>query len=85
MPPSNKKPLVFVTRRLPDHIQARMMELFDTRLNESDTPLSESELIAAVESADVFVPTVTDIINREVIAAAGEQLKLIKGTLKKVK
>ncbi len=77
MPPSNKKPLVFVTRRLPDHIQARMMELFDTRLNESDTPLSESELIAAVESADVFVPTVTDIINREVIAAAGEQLKLI--------
>ncbi len=77
MPPPNKKPLVFVTRRLPDHIQARMMELFDTRLNESDTPLSESELIAAVESADVFVPTVTDIINREVIAAAGEQLKLI--------
>ena len=77
MPPSNKKPLVFVTRRLPDHIQARMMELFDTRLNESDTPLSESELIAAVESADVFVPTVTDIINREVIAAAGDQLKLI--------
>ncbi len=77
MPPSNKKPLVFVTRRLPDHIQARMMELFDTRLNESDTPLSQGELIAAVRSADVFVPTVTDIVNHEVIAAAGEQLKLI--------
>ena len=77
MPPLNKKPLVFVTRRLPDQIQARMMELFDTRLNDSDTPLSQGELIEAVQSADAFVPTVTDAINREVIAAAGDQLKLI--------
>lgn len=77
MPPSSKKPLVFVTRRLPDQIQARMMELFDTRLNDSATPLSQGELIEAVQSADAFVPTVTDAINREVIAAAGDQLKLI--------
>jgi len=77
MPPPNKKPLVFVTRRLPDQIQARMMELFDTRLNDADTPLDESELIAAVQSADVFVPTVTDSINRQIIAAAGDRLKLI--------
>ena len=77
MPTSSKKPLVFVTRRLPDQIQARMMELFDTRLNESDTPLSQGELIEAVQSADVVVPTVTDAIDREVIAAAGPQLKLI--------
>ena len=54
-----------------------MMELFDTRLNESDTPLSQGELIEAVQSADVFVPTVTDSINREIIAGAGDQLKLI--------
>ena len=77
MPPSNKKPLVIVTRRLPDQIQARMMELFDTRLNESDKPLSQAEMIDAVQGADAFVPTVTDSINREVIAAAGERLKLI--------
>ena len=77
MPPSSKKPLVFVTRRLPDQIQARMMELFDTHLNDSDTPLSQGELIEAVQSADVVVPTVTDSIDREVIAAAGPQLKLI--------
>ena len=77
MPLSSKKPLVFITRRLPDQIQARMMELFDTRLNESDTPLSQGELIQAVQSADVVVPTVTDSIDRKVIAAAGPQLKLI--------
>ena len=77
MPSSSKKPLVFVTRRLPDQIQARMMELFDTRLNDSDTPLSQGQMIEAVQSADVFVPTVTDAITREIIDAAGEQLKLI--------
>ena len=77
MPPSSKKPLVFITRRLPDQIQARMMALFDTRLNESDTPLSHGALIEAVQSADVVVPTVTDSIDRKVIAAAGPQLKLI--------
>ena len=77
MPLSSKKPLVFITRRLPDQIQARMMELFDTRLNESDTPLSQGELIQAVQSADVVVPTVTDSIDRKVIAASGPQLKLI--------
>jgi glyoxylate reductase len=77
MPSSSKKPLVFVTRRLPDQIQARMMELFETRLNDSDSPLSQAELIEAVRGADVLVPTVTDSISREVIAAAGPQLKLI--------
>ena len=77
MPSPSKKPLVFVTRRLPDQIQARMMELFDTRLNESDTPFSQGALIEAVQIADVFVPTVTDAITREIIAAAGDQLKLI--------
>ncbi|MDX1425650.1 MAG: D-glycerate dehydrogenase, partial [Kiloniellales bacterium] len=29
----SKRPLVIVTRRLPDAIETRMMELFDTRLN----------------------------------------------------
>ena len=77
MPSQHKKPLVIVSRRLPDQIQARMMELFDTRLNDSDEPLSKAELIEAVQSADVFVPTVTDTIDREIIASASDQLKLI--------
>jgi len=77
MPSSSKKPRVFVTRRLPDQIQARMMELFDTRLNESDQPLSQGQLIEAAQHADALVPTVTDTINREVIDATGPHLKLI--------
>ena len=40
-----QKPKVFITRKLPKKIETRMMELFDTTLNESDELLSENELI----------------------------------------
>ena len=75
MPP--QKPLVIVTRKLPDVIETRMMELFDTRLNLADAPLSQAELIEAVKQADVLVPTVTDRIDAGVLSQAGPRLKLI--------
>jgi len=71
------KPVVVVTRKLPEPIETRMMELFDTRLNRDDRPLSQDELAEAVKTADVLVPTVTDRIDADVIAAAGSRLKLI--------
>jgi len=75
--PSRKKPQVIVARKLPDAIETRMCELFDTRLNLSDKPMSQAELAAAVKSADVLVPTVTDRIDEAVLNEAGPQLKLI--------
>lgn len=77
MSASSTKPRVIVTRRLPDEIEARMMELFDTQLNDKDEPLSRDELAAATTNADVLVPTVTDRIGGDVIGGAGPQLKLI--------
>jgi glyoxylate reductase len=74
---AKKKPLVVVTRRLPNSVETRMRELFDARLNDEDRPLSQAELIEAVKGADVLVPTVTDRIDNKVIAAAGERMKLI--------
>ena len=74
---NQKKPVVFLTRRLPESTETRMRELFDARLREEDTSLAHAELCAAAATADVLVPTVTDRINAEVIAAAGDQLKLI--------
>jgi len=71
------KPLVVVTRRLPDVIETRMRELFDARLNVEDRALSQAELVEAVKTADVIVPTVTDVIDSGVIAQAGPQLRLI--------
>ncbi len=72
-----KKPLVFATRKLPDVIETRLMELFDARLNVDDRPLTKSELIEAVRTADVLVPTVTDHIDAAVLSQAGPDLRLI--------
>jgi glyoxylate reductase len=74
---SKKKPLVIVTRKLPDAIETRLMELFDTRLNADDKPLSSPQLVEAVKTADVLVPTVTDRIDSRVLSQAGPRLKLI--------
>ena len=74
---AHNKPLVVVTRKLPDAIETRMMELFDTRLNRDDQPMSPSKLIEAVKTADVLVPTVTDRIDKTVLAQVGPRLKLI--------
>ena len=74
---TKKKPLVVVTRKLPEAIETRMMELFDARLNIDDAPMSKQELIDAVKEADVLVPTVTDKIDAAVLAHAGPNLRLI--------
>ena len=72
-----RKPVVVVTRKLPDTVETRMMELFDARLNIDDLPMDDAALAAAVAHADVLVPTVTDRIDAAVLAAAGPQLRLI--------
>ncbi len=77
MPTNPKKPLVIVTRKLPDIVETRMRELFDARLNVADTPMSQAQLVEAAKTADVLVPTVTDRIDRAVLSQAGPNLKLV--------
>jgi glyoxylate reductase len=72
-----KKPLVVITRKLPDQVETRMRELFDARLNVDDKPMSQPELVAAVKEADVLVPTISDRIDAALIEQAGPQMKLI--------
>jgi glyoxylate reductase len=74
---TTKRPLVIVTRRLPEVIETRMMELFDCRLNLNDERMSQSDLITAVKEADVLVPTVTDRIDAAVLSQAGPKCRLI--------
>ncbi|WP_108662593.1 2-hydroxyacid dehydrogenase [Acuticoccus kandeliae] len=68
---------VIVTRRLPETVEARMRQLFDVRLNESDRPLTQAELVQAVREARVLVPTITDRIDASVLEQAGPDLGLI--------
>jgi glyoxylate reductase len=77
MPNSARKPLVIVTRRLPDVVETRMRELFDARLNVEDKPMTKADLVAAVKTADVLLPTVTDRIDGQVIGEAGPNFRLI--------
>src|SRR5882672_5509460 len=75
--PKIKKPVVVVTRKLPDSVELRMRELFDARLNSDNKPMTQAQLADAVKTADVLVPTVTDRIDASVLSKSGEQLKLI--------
>lgn len=72
-----ERPRVIVTRHLVPEVEARMRELFDVVLNETDTPLTRDELAAAMQDCDVLVPTVTDRIDADLIAGASPRLGLI--------
>ncbi len=75
--PIEHTPRVIVTRHLMPAVEQRMRELFDVQLNEADVPFTREQLVAAMQQADVLVPTVTDRIDADMIAQAGDQLKLI--------
>src|SRR5918994_3684064 len=73
----SSKPLVIVTRKLPDAIETRMMELFNVRLNNEDAPLPQAQLVEALKPADVLVPTVTDKIDAAVLSQASDRVRLL--------
>jgi len=72
-----QKPKVVVTRKLPDPVESRMRELFDTELNPTDRAMTPDELVEALQRADVLVPTVTDRIDSRILSRAGPNLRLI--------
>jgi glyoxylate reductase len=74
---ARSKPVVIVTRRLPGDVETRMMELFEARLNASDSPMTADEIVAAADGADVLVPTVTDRIDADLINRLPDSVQLI--------
>ena len=72
-----KKPTVFITRKLPTKIETRMMELFDTTLNETDVLLSEEQLVNVFKTYEIIVPSIADKISAKVLADSGDNLKMI--------
>lgn len=68
---------VVVTRRLPAEVETRLSELFDVTLRDSEAAMTRAELVEAMKSADVLVPTITDSVDGAMIGQAGERLKLI--------
>jgi glyoxylate reductase len=74
---SGNRTKVVLTRRLPEPVETRLKELFDVALRDRDTPMSRAELVDAIKTCDVLVPTITDKIDAGLLGQAGENLKLI--------
>ena len=74
---SARKLKVVLTRRLPDTVETRLRELFDAELNLTDRAMTRDDLAAALQRAEVLIPTITDHLDADLIAGAGDQLKMI--------
>jgi len=64
------RPIVVVTRRLPEAIERELARDFDARLNPDDRPLDAAALAGALRSADALLCTVTDRIDAVLLQAA---------------
>ena len=71
-----KRPSVYVTRMLPDAALDLLREHCDVEINLEDKVLARSELLAKVRGRDAVLCLLTDTINDEVFAAAGQQCKI---------
>lgn len=68
---------IAVTRRLPNLTEAKMVELFDARLNSNDIALTDEKIIVACEGAQILVPTVTDKLDANLIRAFPDSIKML--------
>ncbi len=68
---------VGVTRKLPDAVEARLSDLFDTTLNPLNAPLGAGALIELASASDVLAPTLGDTLDAAFFKAAGDRLKLV--------
>jgi lactate dehydrogenase-like 2-hydroxyacid dehydrogenase len=71
------RPVVVVTRRLPEPVHEALSREFDARLNPEDRPLTADGLTEAFRSADALLTTVTDKVTAEVLATEPRRAKLV--------
>jgi glyoxylate reductase len=74
---SQQRPRIFVTRRLPQPVEARMATLFEARFNEADMALTPDAILAGLEDRDVLVSSITDRIDSALIAKLPKSVRLI--------
>ena len=71
------RPLVVVTRRLPDPVERRLAELFDIQANAADHPLDEQAMRRAMREADAIVCTVSDRLPAGVLEVDGRRARIL--------
>lgn len=73
----NEKPVVLVTRKLPDAVEDRLRRSFDPRLNADDSVYTQDELLELAQGADAIVPTHTERLNAELIRRLPDSIRAI--------
>lgn len=68
---------VYVTRMLPEQNMEDLRKCFDVEVNPHDRELSKAELKEVVKGRDAVISLLTDVIDGEVLDAAGPQLKIV--------
>jgi lactate dehydrogenase-like 2-hydroxyacid dehydrogenase len=71
------RPVIFVTRRLPEAVEARLARDYDVRWNTSDRVLEAADLIAEAAAVDGVLTCSTERWSEAVIGALPERLKII--------
>ncbi|WP_432741673.1 D-glycerate dehydrogenase [Methylobacter sp. G7] len=71
------KPKVFVTRKWPASVEAKLKALYDVTLNEDDRPLSADEFRSALQNYDAVCPTVCDSLPADVINVENKRCKIL--------
>jgi lactate dehydrogenase-like 2-hydroxyacid dehydrogenase len=76
-PPMADRPRLLVTRRLPEAVERHLAERYDTVLNQSDTPLDAAGFRRAMAEYDALIPTISDRIGAELIAAPNRRVRIL--------
>ncbi len=71
------KPVVLVTRKLPDAVEDRLRRDYQPKLNPDDRLYSSDELIERAADADAILPCHTERLSAEVIARLPGSIRII--------
>ncbi len=74
---TSQKPVILVTRKLPDDVEKRLAVLFDVRPNPDDVQMTSSEILAAAEGCNGLLVTPTDRIDADLIATLPNSVRII--------
>ena len=72
-----RKPIVFVTRKLPEAVHERLRRDYEPRLNMSDRLYGGEELMRLTADADALLPCPTDKLTAAVIEGLPSSIKII--------
>ena len=71
------RPRVFVVRRLPAPVEAKLRERYDVELNATDETYPRDRVVDAARHFDAIVPTVVDDIPAAVFATEPRRLRIV--------